>query len=385
MTADVVWFDSQEAGAPVLNNAAGSLIGVLDACLVTGFNTKTITSLVVAGNVATATCNGHGFSGKYSQDVLISGATPAGLNGRKQPTVVDANTFTFDATGVSNQTATGTITAKRAPAGWNKLFAGTNKVVYKRSDAQATAMLLRVDDPAGIEARALMVETATDVDTYTGPSPTEAQVSGGQFWGKGQNNTSPKQWVVVANSKFVFIVTNIDAQIYPLATPYSESTQLQAFGDFASFKPGDAYNCLIAGAYYSPVPNNGVQIGLGGSNPNTTTTMMVARGYSQLGSAMPSATMGIGNQYSGSQGNLPVFPSPIDSGMVMMPGMLILEDNSPLGYPFRGICPGMLQILARRPLGHTTIIDPVVALPGRKVLMLSVSGGQIGVDLTGPW
>ena len=43
MSQYVVWFDSSETGAPVLNNAAGRLIGVLDACLITGFNTKAVT------------------------------------------------------------------------------------------------------------------------------------------------------------------------------------------------------------------------------------------------------------------------------------------------------------------------------------------------------
>ena len=65
MSEFVLDFDSSETGAPVLNNVPGSLIGVIDAVAITGFNNRAITSLVVAAGVATATCAGHGYSGGY--------------------------------------------------------------------------------------------------------------------------------------------------------------------------------------------------------------------------------------------------------------------------------------------------------------------------------
>ena len=52
MSQFVMWFDSSETGAPVLNNANGSMIAVLDACLVTGFNNKAVQSINVAAGVA---------------------------------------------------------------------------------------------------------------------------------------------------------------------------------------------------------------------------------------------------------------------------------------------------------------------------------------------
>src|SRR5262245_46103659 len=136
MANEVIWYDSAEAGAPVLNNAAGSLLAVLEACLVNGFNLKTVT-INVAGGVATASCNAHGFTTAAGKLILIAGATPAALNGLKQPSVIDANTFTFAAPGVPDGAATGAITAKRAPLGWTKVYAGANKGVFKSSDVTA--------------------------------------------------------------------------------------------------------------------------------------------------------------------------------------------------------------------------------------------------------
>jgi len=51
----VVYFDSTMTGAPALSGTAGTLIGLLDACLQDGFGGVTLDSLVVASNVATAT------------------------------------------------------------------------------------------------------------------------------------------------------------------------------------------------------------------------------------------------------------------------------------------------------------------------------------------
>ena len=126
MANEVIWFDSAETGAPTLNNAAGSLIAVLDACLLNGFNLKSIT-INVAGGVATATCNGHGFSTATGKLVSIAGATPNELNGLKQIASATSNTFTFPAPGVPDGAATGAITAKRAPLGWTKVHAAANK------------------------------------------------------------------------------------------------------------------------------------------------------------------------------------------------------------------------------------------------------------------
>ena len=393
MSQYVVWFDSSETGAPVLNNAAGSLIGVLDACLITGFNTKAVTITVAAG-VATATANGHGFSGVYGKDVLIAGATPALLNGRKELTFVDTNTFRFAAPGVADAAATGTITAKRDPLGWVKQFTATNKAIYKRSDLTATSMMLRIDDTnAGVatatDARARMIESATDIDTITGLAPTEAQLSGGQYWNKGQSTVTAKQWSLVGDGKRFFLMTQTGGAVLPAVNGV---TAAQFFGDFTSLKSGDAYNTLLAGsnAAWSGATNNAGQLGSSSGFAAGNATMVVARTYAQVGGAMLSNCSGFGSLISGApSGAVPVYPSPIDSGLIVMPTFLLIEDNSVQAYPVRGVIPGLCQVIGRYPFNHYQIVDPVVSLPGRKLLALGWNvQSQVGMtlmDLTGPW
>lgn len=72
---------------------------------------QSITSVVVAANVATATKNGHGYS--VGEQLYISGGSLAYANGLVVvATVPDASTFTYAATG-ANASATGTIVASR--------------------------------------------------------------------------------------------------------------------------------------------------------------------------------------------------------------------------------------------------------------------------------
>jgi hypothetical protein len=73
--------------------------------------TQTLTSVSVTSNVATATKVAHGYS--VGEQIYVSGANLAYVNGIKTiATVPDADTITFAATG-ANASATGTIVASR--------------------------------------------------------------------------------------------------------------------------------------------------------------------------------------------------------------------------------------------------------------------------------
>lgn len=92
---------------------------------------KTLTSVVVASNVATATLEGHGFA--VGDKVYIAGANLSYANGLKAvATVADADTFTFEATG-SNATATGTITASFQAVGMLETNAAQNAASHALS------------------------------------------------------------------------------------------------------------------------------------------------------------------------------------------------------------------------------------------------------------
>ena len=204
----IKFFESTDAGAPTLNNAVGSMIAVLDACLITGYNSKAVTSITVTSGVATVVCTGHGYANTYGKKIRIAGATPAGLNVDTDIADVTTNGFTFLCPGVADGAATGTLTAKYAPLDCIKQYTGTNKAMYKRSNVTATACMLRIDDNVvGQSCRALMVNSATDVDTYTGPAPLGAQIADGlgQYWSKGYNDATPAGWFVVADDLHFYL------------------------------------------------------------------------------------------------------------------------------------------------------------------------------------
>ena len=76
--------------------------------------------------------------------VLVDGVTGSmtALNGEQRVTAATATTLQF-ATAVADGTATGTITVKTAPAGWQKLYTGTNKAAFKSLAVESLGMLLR--------------------------------------------------------------------------------------------------------------------------------------------------------------------------------------------------------------------------------------------------
>jgi hypothetical protein len=394
MSEFVLDFDHTETGAPVLNNAPGSMIGVLDACLVTGFNNRSITSLVVVAGVATATCAGHGYSGNYSKDVEISGATPVSLNGRKQLTFVDTNTFKFAAPSVADQAASGTITAKRASLGWQKLFAGTNTAIYKRSDITSTTIMLRVVDtnvaPASASSsRWTAIEAASDIDSFSGLSPMAAQIPDGYYVSKGQITSTAKQWSLVGSSLFFFLTAQYDALLLPSAAVDDFSSMLYCFGDFFSYKNGDAYNCILSGetspgggASHGARPLGSPQAGFGTSGLG----ILCSRGFSQFAGAVSLGIYGPSLANSGSAGQL-VFPSPIDSGYLISPKTLLTE-TVPGGFAVRGVVPGLVYVLGQRSIGYREILSDVVDMPGRKLLGLfpyAAGPSRVAIDLTGPW
>ncbi|MDD2610647.1 MAG: hypothetical protein PHX60_13355 [Giesbergeria sp.] len=194
-------FHSAMNGAPVLNGVAGSIIAVLEACLVTGLGLQSVATLVVSGGVATANfASGHSF--EPDTIALIDGAAPAGLNGEKRIISTTTNSVTFAAPGISDQTATGTITAKLAPAGWEKAFSGTNLAAFRSLAVESTRMFLRVDDTGTTNARVVGYESMSDINTGTGPFPTTTQISGGGWWPKANAaNATARAWTVIADSK----------------------------------------------------------------------------------------------------------------------------------------------------------------------------------------
>jgi hypothetical protein len=238
----VKYFSSTMSGAPAMSGVAGALIGVLDGCLVDGFGSITLTTLAVASNVATASMStGHQFTmmDQIGPVIRIAGATPSGLNGDWRITVTNATQFTFITTGLSDQTATGTITAKRAPAGFSKIYSGTNKAVYRSDDVTGSRFDLRVDDSTTGAATLRGYESMSDVDTGIDPFPTVAQMAALYARKSSTTDSVTRPWWLIADSK-AFGLSIASTATYP--TGYAPTL---FFGDVRSAYGGDAYACAI--------------------------------------------------------------------------------------------------------------------------------------------
>jgi len=382
----IKWFQSNQTGAPQLSGQAGALIAVLNACLVNGFNLRTLTGITRDGNVATARADaGHGF--REGDTVRIEGAAEVPFNGDKRIRNVTTNTFQFDVAADAPAQASGTLTAKVAPLDWESPFAAANKAAYRSKDATGTRLFLRIDETplpgdanygrGARTARAQMWEQLNDIDNGSGSCET--------LWRKAMmESATARPWLLVGDRKRFWLLVNWSENYPNRYTPYF-------FGDFASFKPGDGYHCAIAGVY---------ELTYNWSEPGGTITdqvysvgsavgnygIWVSRGYTQLGGAVNAQWVAApcreGAVGMGAVG-LP-YPNPADNGIYVMP--LMVQEQ--LGPSLRGRLPGLLTPLHPIPAPQPWFYDGFV-IDGtvRRLLVVNGSGSstRLAFDLTGPW
>lgn len=392
MSTTVKYFHSAMNGAPTLNGTAGSLIAVLDACLVNGFNMKTVDSLVVASNVATMTMSTGVGAFEVDAIVLVSGATPAGLNGAQRITAVSANSVSFATTGIANQTATGTISAKLDPAGWEKAFSGTNVAAYRSSDVTGTRMFLRVDDTSATNARVVGYESMTDANTGVNPFPTAAQLPGGGWWPKANGaNSNARAWTL-ASDGLGFIL-----HIHTATSGDGASGCLWKFGDFQSLKAGDAYACSIQchnsdQASYTSSLSSAMEYC---HNNNGAAAVYVARSYTTIGQAVAAThftPLGMTGSISGNSGGTLAsapYPNGPNTGLFLHK-KYIYEPSICLRGHERGLF--ITPQGCHNSFSWRDKIDGQGEYVGRKMLAIKCgapagtnSQGVAFIDITGPW
>ena len=384
----VYTFDSSMTGAPVLSGTAGALRAVLKACLVDGFGAGAVATLTVAAGIATASFAGaHPY--RIGTTTQIGGATPAGLNGQKRILSTTASAITFDATGIADGTATGTITHKVAAAGWQELFAGsvTNVLCLKPTVVEATGCVLRVDDTGTTNARVRAYEAMTDASTGVGPTPLESQLAGGLFWPKSSvASTLARTWYLVADERGFYLA---------VAPAGSDRYTLLYGGDIASLKSGDAYGYLVTGneadqANASTVPNGCV----GYSHRSARTGAYLVRAHTAIGQSTAVQRLGAHHNgstadvYAGTAGySVGTYPNGPNNGL--MTGALEV-----VALGIRGALPGLLHPVQDCGNAFSTgaIVDGTGDFAGRRLLAIrvapptgGVTAGTVFLDTTGPW
>ncbi|WP_454752063.1 hypothetical protein [Cupriavidus necator] len=375
-------------GHPVMSGQAGALIGVLDACLLNGYGLKTVDSIVVGGGVATLTINsGHSF--EVGSTALIAGATPSGLNGDKKVLTATTTAVTFDATGISNQTATGSITAKVSPLGWSKAFSGTNLAAYASTDPGAYGMYLRVDDADPQNARVVGYEAMIDINTGSGAFPTGAQLSGGQYAGKSfQSNSTARNWILVGDERLFYLWVEANAAFAGL---------MWGFGDLLAYNSADLWCATLSAQNSSQVAYAGQYSAECLSYSNATAQPYMPRAsYGQPGSVKTSRIGGMSWAAAGASGSTGYttsslkFPNNADNALLLTPVYMVSSAQQGMRgrYPGYYHCP---QDLTQSGINHRDRHPSLVDLPGRTGMVLRHGGPAFGpgaysvIDITGPW
>lgn len=384
----VYTFDSSMTGAPVLSGTAGALRAVLKACLVDGFGAGAVATLTVAAGIATASFAGaHPY--RIGTIAQFGGATPAGLNGQKRILTTTASAVTFDATGVADGAATGTITHKVAAAGWQEMFAGsvTNVLCLKPTVVEATGCVLRIDDTGTTNARVRAYEAMTDASTGTGPTPLESQLAGGLYWPKSSvANATARPWIVIADGRGVYLAGD------PTGTGRYTLTYS---GDIASLKSGDAYGYLLTGNQSDQAAASTVPDGCCGySGRSARGGAYLVRAHTAIGQAIAAQRLGAHHNgatadvYAGTPGySIGTYPNGPNNGL--MTGALELH-----ALGIRGTLPGLLHPV--QDLGNAfstgAIVDGTDDLAGRRLMAIrtappagAVVAGTVFIDVTGPW
>lgn len=381
-STDIKFYVYTNNNAPQLDNVYGSMIRVLDDCLIDGINVGTISSLTASGATVTALFSSAHNLMQY-QVIKITGANQSEFNGEHRIlTVPNAQSVTFELAAMpSVTTATGTITASLPPLGWEKPFSSSNPNGGGKAAYRSTNLLLPsrpflrvVDelDPAYNQsyakyAKVGIVEDMTDIDTMLGvqapfdaanPNKNWVAIGGGSSvvngWSKwyyartnslsSSNDTQAltnggRQWLLVGNQDYFYILPHFIPQVgVKAANPYG-------FGSFKRYFNDDVGNIFLSSSIRGASASENSFIGShSGISSNDSPNIILFKPLEQahgFSSARAAYSVSANPHYSGASHYLrgpssktPLYP-------------IILEENtSPFANNPRGVRGELLNVYA---------------------------------------
>lgn len=377
-------FYSAMAGAPTVSGTAGSLIATLDACLVHGFGVKVVDSATVSNGVCRLSFASGASAAKQEAVILVSGASPAALNGEQKVTAVASGWVEFK-TDLPDGAVTGSISFKLAPLGWEKVFSKINVAVYRPTDPASTRPYIRVDDSSAAFARVQMYESMTDVDTGYGVSPA---LAGGWYWPKWSTAaTTATYWLLVGDSRGFYFLNNTSGAT--ALTQNNNPATSRYVGDLNSYRSGDAWSAVVTG-----FTSAGFTQIAGCVFCSTSVGFAVMRASHGLGVAdTPSRLVfGSAGAISGMDSTCGTFPSRADNGLRL--SSILFTDGAASNGP-RGELPGAYhcpQAGALVGIGADVVLTKGAGrFSGKTLLSISVgnpSSSNQGIgffDVTTPW
>lgn len=392
-STDIKFFVHSNNSAPQLQNAYGSMINVLDACLVNGINIGAISSLTTSGTTVTALFSSAHNLMQY-QVVKIAGANQAEYNVEARIlTVPNATTLTFELAAVPATTiATGAINCSLPPLGWEKPFssvsgAGGGKAAYRSTNLllPSRPFLRVVDelDPAYTAtyakyAKVGIAEDMTDINTMLGvQAPFDPAFPDRNWVGSGSGTTAINGWarwyysygnaftasindataVSVGNRAYIVVGSGDYFYILPCPTPTITTALCFGFGAFKSTLNNDS-SCNFLSAYNRYVAANvsGAKSTYTPASWNGAGLLFLQRPHNQAASPKIATNLGLGVSSSLISGSQNYVGSTSLSTLTPFTPVFINEDV------LRGEMPGLYWLYQTIPYLNYQVLEQEGAL-----------------------
>ena len=383
-------FRSSDTGLPTagVDAAAGSMTtNVLDPTLVNGYNSRSGVTVTRSGGTATYTFNSHGYAA--GSIVTIGGFNETDYNVTGLISNITANTWDMTVANAPATPGTGTGTSIKAPIGWSTTFTGTNIRSYKQK-VGSNQFTLGVDDTNASNTRVRMYESMTvaGVAQASGANGTPNDVlfpTGGLYAYKSSAAAATyRNWVLVSNGKIFYLFWQ--------HTGVTTSGQGLAFGDFTTYKYGDAYNTILIANEVASAINTNIRIGTMNTGVNNNTNGHFCMRFhhgSGAGAYLGKGTdsfRSINAIECGSATSSLTYPSPTEGGLLMAPLWLMESQTGWNGI--RGHLPGLWCPLHSRPLAHGDTFSGTAGtvLAGKTFEVYNIgSVGQLIFETSDTW
>jgi len=332
MGTQLKWFTHSTGSAPQLSNSQGALIPILDACLVNGFNERSVVSITKSGDIITLDFGvNHGYL-NY-QVIALSEFLDSKLIGEHRILSSTTTTISFELSGVVNLSGSGKC--KLAPLGFEKKYEALGKRAYRSKNTLINPFYLRVDDtldPVWTStyakfAKVAIVEDMTgvelgDINGYQAPYDTSNPT---QNWvGSGSGATAINGWAkwyyayalgfassyqdatAPATGNYQWLIVGDESGFYFFPSSYTDvAGTVYAFSMFESYLNNDNFNCFLNATFNRGAANStGYKGGNTGMQNTNAASTIVLRNKTQAANYATVGTIGIGittNMATGSQ------------------------------------------------------------------------------------
>lgn len=201
---DIKFYVNTNNSAPTLSNIWGSLVSLLDTCLVSGYGYQDISSATVLDNILTIT-----FPSPHKllagQVIALSGSINIEFNKQYRIAIVNSDTtLQIDLEGVENTILEGTMQVNLPGLGWIPELSQGGKRAYRNADVNDTdrPYLRVVDeiDPVWTSSYAKygkvgIVDSLEDINTLVGVQTPFDPVSPNKNWvGTGTGGNAYNGW-----------------------------------------------------------------------------------------------------------------------------------------------------------------------------------------------